>query len=66
MFASFPWGFLFSKSIVGGSVAKAREARESMIILIQISCKAVRGDSPMMQDPTNATAKATMFVDTWN
>lgn len=40
-----PYGFLSSRASVGGSVAKAREAKVSMIRLTHNICTAFRGES---------------------
>lgn len=38
-----PYGFLVNSSSVGGSVARANEAKESIIRLTQSSCVPVKG-----------------------
>lgn len=40
-----PYGFLFSRDSVGGSVARAREAKVSMIRFTHNICTAFRGES---------------------
>eukprot|EP00968_Pinguiococcus_pyrenoidosus_P016789 scaffold1638_cov258-Pinguiococcus_pyrenoidosus.AAC.13 len=60
------YGFRLRRSSVGGSVASARLAKESMIKLTHRSCVAVRGLSLRLTAPTNATIRAVRFTVSWN
>ena len=46
----------------GSSVAKASEARESMIMLTQRSCTGFKGGSFMTTDAKNDVIRATRFT----
>jgi len=56
------YGGLFKRSSFGGPVAKASEARESMIIFTQRSWIAARGDSHIITEPRKDIARATRFT----
>lgn len=59
-------GFLFKSSSLGGSVAKANEARVSMIRLTHNIWIGFNGDYLNTAPPTNAITKATKFTVNWN
>lgn len=56
------YGGLLRRSSFGGPVAKASEARESIIIFTQRSWIAASGDSHMITDPRKDIARATRFT----
>lgn len=47
-------------------MARAREAKESIIRLIHNICTALRGDYLITQAPKNAITKATKLIVSWN
>jgi hypothetical protein len=63
MYSLFLYGGLLRRSSFGVSVARAREARESIIIFTQRSWIAARGDSQRMQAPEKAVARATTLTE---
>lgn len=60
------YGFLKSSSSLGGSVAKASEAKVSIIKLTQSIWIGFRGDSFKIAAPENAIIRATMLTVNWN
>mmetsp|Transcript_11063 Transcript_11063/g.26859 ORF Transcript_11063/g.26859 Transcript_11063/m.26859 type:complete len:338 (-) Transcript_11063:2012-3025(-) len=60
------YGFRKSSERVGSSVARAREAKESMMRLTHSIWMAVSGDWVRTADPTHATTIAVMFTVSWN
>lgn len=66
MYSFFLYGGLSKRSYFGSSVARASEARESMIRLTQRSWIAWRGESHMTTDPIKDTTKATTLTVSWN
>jgi len=66
IYSFFLYGGLFKRSSFGSSVAKAREARESMIRFTQRSWMAARGDSHMITEPMKEVIKATTLTVNWN
>ena len=60
------YGFLRRRSSEGGSVAKARDAKLSIIKLIHNICTAFNGDSLITQAPRNAITSATKLIVSWN
>eukprot|EP01136_Pigoraptor_vietnamica_P010644 Opistho-1_new@48534 len=61
-----PYGLRSSSASVGGSVARASDANESMMRLTHSSCTAVSGDSSSTTAPMNATTMAQMLTVSWN
>lgn len=66
--ADFGSGFRFRMLGIGGSVARARAARVSMIRLTHKSCTAVRTEDslPLETADTKVRTTAVMFTVTWN
>lgn len=60
------YGFLFKSSSDGGSVAKANEAKVSIIKLTHNIWIGLRGDSLKTAPPTKAITKATKLTVNWN
>ena len=60
------YGFLFKSSSLGGSVARANEAKVSMIKLTQSIWIGLSGDSLRTAPPTKAITKATKLTVNWN
>jgi len=50
----------------GDSVARARAANTSIIMLIQRSCIAVKGDYPKLTAPSSTVKHTAMFTVIWN
>lgn len=63
IYSFFLYGGLLRRSSFGDSVARAREARESIIMLTQRSWIAASGDSQRMQAPVKAVARATTLTE---
>jgi len=63
MYSYFLYGGLLRRSSFGVSVARAREARESIIMFTQRSWIAASGDSQRMQAPEKAVARATTLTE---
>ena len=61
-----PYGFLFKRSSVGSSVAKARLANVSIMRLTQSSWIVRRGVSPMVNEPRRTSTTATTLTVSWN
>mmetsp|Transcript_26233 Transcript_26233/g.66722 ORF Transcript_26233/g.66722 Transcript_26233/m.66722 type:complete len:297 (+) Transcript_26233:1535-2425(+) len=61
-----PYGFLSSRSAVGGSVARARAARASMMRFTHSNCTAFRGVPCPKRALAKDTASATMLMVSWN
>ena len=61
-----PYGFLSRRSAVGGSVARARDAKVSIIRFTQSMGTALKGDAPFAQDPIKHSMTATTFTVSWN
>jgi hypothetical protein len=59
-------GSLFKSSSDGGSVARAKEARVSMIRLTHNIWMGFRGDSLKTAPPTKAMIRATKLTVSWN
>ena len=55
-------GFAFKTSLLGPSVARAREPKESIIKLTYSSWIDVKGDSSKTAEPKNAITSATTFT----
>lgn len=66
IFSFFFVGERFRRSFEGGSVARAKAAKESMIMLSQSISIAFKGDSLMMNPQRMATAMATKLTVSWN
>lgn len=66
MYSFFLYGGLFRRSSLGVSVARASEARESMIRLTQRSWMAASGEYKMMHDPMKEVMSATTLTVSWN
>lgn len=66
MYSLFLYGGLCKSSSTGSSVAKAREARESMIMLTQRSCTGLSGGSFKTEEAMNETIRATTLTVSWN
>jgi len=62
IYSCFLYGGLFRRASTGSSVARASEARESMIMLTQRSCTAVSGVSFIITDAMKEVIKATTFT----
>jgi len=62
MYSFFLYGGLWRRSSLGSSVARAKEASESMIKLTQRSWIACRGDSHMITDPMKEVIRATTLT----
>ena len=62
----FEIGFLFKSSSLGGSVAKASEAKVSMIKLTHNIWIGFKGDSLRTAPPTKAITNATKLTVNWN
>jgi len=60
------YGILYSNSSPGGSVARAKAARVSMMRLTHNICTGVRGDYLMTTAPKKAIKIATMLTVSWN
>ena len=56
------YGLRFSSERFGSSVAKARDAKESMIRFTQSIWMAVSGDCVSTAEPTHATTMAVMLT----
>ncbi len=65
-FSNLEYGFLFNKSSLGGYVAKASEAKVSMIRLTHNIWIGLSGDSLKIAPPTKAITKATKLTVNWN
>mmetsp|Transcript_8369 Transcript_8369/g.12167 ORF Transcript_8369/g.12167 Transcript_8369/m.12167 type:complete len:278 (-) Transcript_8369:2556-3389(-) len=61
-----PDGLRVSNSSVGGSVARASEARASMMRFTHSNWMARRGDSPFVAAPSIAINRATTLTVSWN
>lgn len=66
MYSFFLYGGLLRSSSVGSSVAKAKEARESMIMFTQRSYTAFKGVSFMITEAMKEVIRATTFTVSWN
>ena len=64
-FSFLPMGSLFRSSSDGGSVARASEARVSMIRLTHNIWMGFRGDSLRTAPPTKAMTRATKLTVSW-
>lgn len=60
------YGFLFNKSSLGGYVAKARDAKVSMIKLTHNIWIGFKGDYFKIAAPEKAITNATMLTVSWN
>jgi hypothetical protein len=61
-----PCGFCSNSLSVGGSSARARAAKESMIRFTHSSCTAVSGVPKPSRAPKKAVSRATTFTVSWN
>jgi len=59
-------GLAFQKFFIGGSVARARAARVSMIRLTQSIWTGVKASSARNRAPTNTMNMAAQFTVSWN
>lgn len=66
IYSFFLYGGLFKSSGFGSSVARAREANESMIKFTQRSWIAANGEYMITDEPMNEVIKATTFTVSWN
>lgn len=66
IFSVFLVGLFNRSSSLGGSVAKASAAKESMIMLSQSIWILLIGDSPITKPQIIATSIATKFTVSWN
>ena len=64
--ASLLYGFLFKSSLLGFSVAKAKEAKESIIKLTHNISMAFKGESLRIIPPKKVINTATILVVIWN
>jgi hypothetical protein len=64
--SNLEYGFLNNSSSFGGSVAKANEAKVSMIRLTHNIWIGFNGDSLSMAAPEKAIIKATILTVNWN
>ena len=60
--SSLELGFSFKSSCLGGSVARAKAAKVSIIRFTQSICTEVKGESESTTDPKNSISKATMLT----
>ena len=61
-----PYGFLFNRSAVGGSVARARDANVSIIRFTHNMGTAFKGEAPCAQEPIKQSMTATTLTVSWN
>ena len=61
-----PYGFLFSSSSVGCSVANANDAKVSMMRLTHSNCTALNGESVIDTAAVKTRITATMLTVNWN
>merc|ERR1719233_450933 len=61
-----PYGFLFKRSGVGGSVAKAKDAKVSIMRLTHNIGTAFKGEDPFAHDPMKQSMTATTLTVSWN
>lgn len=64
--SNLEYGFLLRRSSLGGSVAKAKDAKVSMIKLTHNIWIGLSGDSLRMAAPEKAITKAHILTVNWN
>ncbi len=66
MLSYFPWGCLYRRLSLGGSVARARDAKVSMIRFTHNIWMLFKGELLSTTEPRNAITRATKFTVSWN